>query len=343
MLGLGVISVKEMYRKIPPVLSAEELLEKAFSRANKATAQGVNRLMREKSMTEARLNSLSDTLVSKLKIYIKTFPSLNREAKFEEAMIDLVIGSDRLKHSLGALNWAAKTVDIIIRETRAKMKRNRDAGEIVKLRKGAYGRISSVIKRIDKDLTFLSEARMMLRELPSIDPLLPTVVVAGAPNVGKSRLVALLSTANPQVASYPFTTKEIHVGIFEDRRLRYQVLDTPGLLDRPISDRNPIEKQAVLALQYLPQLILFLMDPTEECGTDLVGQATILESLRKDFPRPDYVLAYTKSDIMPPPEGEKGISSLTGQGVEELRALLVEHLFPMHEEITREHMMDSMG
>jgi len=342
LINLAALPCAAMYRNIPPVLSAQELLEKAFSRANKATARGSNRLVRERSLTDARLNSLSDTIISKLKVYIKMFPSLNREARFEEAMIDLVVGVDKLKHSLGALSWAAGTIGTINKDVRARVKRTRDAEAVVKLRKEAYGRMSSVIKRIDGELSFLAEAREKMRDMPDIDPMLPTVVVAGAPNVGKSMLVALLSTAKPKVASYPFTTKEIHVGVFTERRLRYQVLDTPGLLDRPLNQRNPIEKQAVLALQYLPHTILFLVDPTEECGTTFEEQMAIFESLKSDFPRPEYIVAYGKKDLMATPPGEMGVSALTGDGVEELRGILVENLFPLHEEIQRERMLEDV-
>jgi len=39
-----------------------------------------------------------------------------------------------------------------------------------------------------------------------------TVVVAGYPNVGKSSFIRLVSTAEPEIAAYPFTTKGVIVG-----------------------------------------------------------------------------------------------------------------------------------
>ena len=50
-----------------------------------------------------------------------------------------------------------------------------------------------------------------LRQLPLVDPDLPTFVLAGAPNVGKSSLVSALSTGQPEVCNYPFTTRSIKV------------------------------------------------------------------------------------------------------------------------------------
>ncbi len=46
-----------------------------------------------------------------------------------------------------------------------------------------------------------------LRSLPLVDVDLPTIALVGAPNVGKSSLVKVLSTGMPEVCNYPFTTR----------------------------------------------------------------------------------------------------------------------------------------
>ena len=86
------------------------------------------------------------------------------------------------------------------------------------MRRSAYGRMSSVIKSIEKDLIFLNEARDKLRKLPSIDPQMPAILIAGYPNVGKSSFIRLVTGARPEIASYPFTTQAIYVGHFTRRR-----------------------------------------------------------------------------------------------------------------------------
>ncbi|MCK4718643.1 MAG: 50S ribosome-binding GTPase [Thermoplasmata archaeon] len=322
-----------VYRNIPTVLTADEILEKAFKRANKIQVQDKDRLRRERRMTQDRLNSLSNVIEAKLQKYVKTFPSLNKEAVFEEALIDLLIGADKMKHSLGALQWASKTVNKIAIEMSKKVRwEKKSLSKIVDNRKEAYGRISSVLKKVDKELTFLADAREKLKKMPTIDPKMPTAVVAGAPNVGKSKLVKRLSTAEPEVASYPFTTKELHVGVFEHRHLRYQVLDTPGLLDRSLDKRNEIEKQAILALRFLPHLIVFLLDPADDRNISLEEQKHLHQSLQNEFAHTKHIMVYNKADLKPAPAGEMGVSALTGEGVEELRTKIVEILEPIHME-----------
>ena len=85
-----------------------------------------------------------------------------------------------------------------------------------------------------------------MEEVPPIDLSFPCVVIAGYPNVGKSTMVGNLSSAKPQVSEYPFTTKQIFIGSYKDEYggSYFQVIDTPGILDRPMFERNNIEKQA---------------------------------------------------------------------------------------------------
>src|SRR5215471_2276092 len=54
-------------------------------------------------------------------------------------------------------------------------------------------------------------------------------VTVGAPNVGKSRLVTRLTRAAPEVAAYPFTTREPHVGMMDWEDARVQLIDTPPI------------------------------------------------------------------------------------------------------------------
>ncbi len=52
-------------------------------------------------------------------------------------------------------------------------------------------------------------------------------VILGAPNTGKSRLLTRLTRATPEVAAYPFTTREPHAGMMDWEDVHVQLIDTP--------------------------------------------------------------------------------------------------------------------
>lgn len=72
----------------------------------------------------------------------------------------------------------------------------------------------------------LLSTHLALRRIPDIDRLVPTLVLVGAPNVGKSSIVRAVSSGTPEVANYPFTTRGLSVGHIISSELRIQVLLT---------------------------------------------------------------------------------------------------------------------
>jgi len=55
------------------------------------------------------------------------------------------------------------------------------------------------------------------------------VVLLGAPNVGKSRLLSRLTKATPEVAPYPYTTREPYPGMMPWEDVFVQLVDTPPI------------------------------------------------------------------------------------------------------------------
>ena len=312
--------------EIPTVLTADELLDKAFRKASKVDYQGETKLDTVRESNIGKLKSIRDTIVDTLGRYVKAFPSIERQSEFYRELIDVTVGKDKLKKSLGAIDWCRGSVARIAKDATREISRATTISRIDEQRRSAYGRISSFVKQVRKELDFLSKARNTMRKFPAINPDDPTIVVAGSPNVGKSLLVGSISTAKPRVAVYPFTTQEISVGTFEHRYRRYQVIDTPGLLDRPLEERNSMELRAILALRHLADVIVFIFDPTETCGYPMSDQEHLLDVVRKEFTGIPIVEVENKVDLLKTTSGRMRISAATGKGVQDLVGKLVEML-----------------
>jgi nucleolar GTP-binding protein len=314
-----------MFKTIPPIASSQELIDRAFSRARKKTIQDPDKYFRKKKTYIARTESFTDTIVTVLESYIKQFPSLDQLPLFYQELIHNSLNLDSLRHSLGAIQWAKDTCNNIASSQIKSLRRSTDLDFIHKKQREIHGRCTSIVKQIDNDLQVLRDARDFIVKLPDVRDI-PTIVIAGYPNVGKSSLLSCLSRARPHIAQYPFTTKRIHVGHMKQEKdfftEQFQLIDTPGLLEQPIDKRNDIEKIAIIALSHLADIVLFLFDPSESCGYTMDQQKKLLIRLQKEFIKAKFIIVKNKSDLYPSDPDEISISCITKEGIEELRKLL---------------------
>lgn len=322
--------------KIPTILTSDEVLDKAFKKASKVSIPGKAGIRKKKRIAKAKIESASQTIDSTLKKYVKAFPTIDNLHPFYKSLIDLLLDTNRMKKSLGSLDWCRKTVLRIARESSSKISRAKDMKDIEPIRKAAYGRISSIVGDVQDELAFLGNARQEMKKMPGINPELPTIVVAGYPNVGKSQLVRAISSAKPRIASYPFTTKRVSIGHFERKYQSYQVIDTPGLLDREIENRNDIERQAINALEHLADIVIFLLDPTETCGYEMESQENLLKTIRQEFAGIPVIPVENKMDISVTSSDRMKISALEGSNVEQLVDLVLDSITsPSPEDVGR--------
>ena len=298
---------------IPTVMTAQELLDKGLRRASKATGGGRTKLERARKVGVAKVQTLGDTLNATLRRYVEAVPSLERLPAFPRELVDVLVGVGNLKHDLGAIDWCREQVLRICRRSAREIGRSATPSDALRLRKAAYGRVASIVKRVDPNLRSFAAARKKLIQVPDIDPEMPTIVVAGYPNVGKSQFVRAISSGKPKVAPYPFTTQGINVGHFERKYQRYLVVDTPGLLDRPMEERNAVERQAILALRHLADVVVFLFDPSETCGCPMTVQERLLAEVREAFPSVRVVEVENKADLVRTTSRREKVCALSGE------------------------------
>lgn len=76
-----------------------------------------------------------------------------------------------------------------------------------------------------------------------------------------------------------------------------QVVDTPGILDHPLEERNTIEMQAITALAHLRAAVLYVMDVSEQCGHTLSQQLELFNNIRPLFANKVYSDTVSATDV----------------------------------------------
>ena len=99
---------------IPTVPTPEEVLDKSFSRAkkaaNKVRSSKIPRYQKSKQTEEARIKTACQVTQETFNSILEKVPKISTLNMFYQDYIDVVVGVDQFKKSLGALKWA---VDII--------------------------------------------------------------------------------------------------------------------------------------------------------------------------------------------------------------------------------------
>ena len=293
--------------------NSNELLDIAFKRAMKSSAKVSKNapiLIKAKKKEHKRIKVATDELITRILAIIKSVPLIDEVQEFYRELASLLVDIDTLKLTLGKLHGILPIFNQLERDYARQLSHIENPKDADRIRRAAFGRISSIIKKQNENLEYLNSIRGKLREIPSIDYTMPCVVVAGYPNVGKSSLVKNISTNKKiEVQEYPFTTKNLILGHLEIKRefddIKIQIMDTPGILDRPMQNRNNIELQAILALRHISDLIIFVFDPTPASGYEINSQIELYNEVKNYFSKEktdNILIIFNKMDLAKPEE-----------------------------------------
>lgn len=289
------------FKKITVVPTAADLKEVVLSKTQRKTPTVVHRqfaISRIRAFYARKIKFLQQTLHDKLSQILNEFPKMEDVHPFYADLMNVLYDKDHYKIALGQMNTARHLIDGIAREYVRLMKYGDSLYRCKMLKRAALGRMVKLLKRQKSSFDYLEQVRQHLSRLPSIDPNTRTLILCGFPNVGKSSLMNKLTRADVEVQPYAFTTKALYVGHLDYKYLRWQVIDTPGILDSPLEERNTIEMQAVTALAHLRAAILFIMDISEMCDHTIEEQISLFENIRPLFTNKPVLIGLNKTDVL---------------------------------------------
>ncbi|KAL1132662.1 hypothetical protein AAG570_010614 [Ranatra chinensis] len=327
------------FKKIAVVPSAKDFIDIILSKTQRKTPTVIHKhykISRIRSFYMRKIKFTQQNFHDRLSQIIQEFPKLDNIHPFYADLMNVLYDKDHFKLGLGQLNQARHLIDNVAKDYLRLLKFGDSLYRCKQLKKAALGRMATIMKRQSPNLEYLEQVRQHLARLPSIDPYTRTIILCGFPNVGKSSFMNKITRAEVDVQPYAFTTKSLYVGHTDFKYLRWQVIDTPGILDHPLTERNVIEMQGVTALAHLRAAILYFLDPSEQCGHSIAEQIKLYNSIKPLFNKKPLLVVCNKSDVLKIddlPEEKKreldvfkesnipvlSMSTLTDEGVAEVK------------------------
>ncbi|CAH2038916.1 unnamed protein product [Thlaspi arvense] len=311
--------VQYNFKKITVVPNGKQFIDIILSRTQRQTPTVVHKGYKINRLRQFYMRKVKYTQTNfheKLSTIIEEFPRLEQIHPFYGDLLHVLYNKDHYKLALGQVNTARNLISKIAKDYVKLLKYGDSLYRCKCLKVAALGRMCTVVKRITPSLAYLEQIRQHMARLPSIDPNTRTVLICGYPNVGKSSFMNKVTRADVDVQPYAFTTKSLFVGHTDYEYLRYQVIDTPGILDRPFEDRNIIEMCSITALAHLRAAVLFFLDISGSCGYTIAQQAALFHSIKSLFMNKPLVIVCNKTDLMP----MENISEEDRKLVEEMKA-----------------------
>nr|XP_033334180.1 nucleolar GTP-binding protein 1 [Megalopta genalis] len=289
------------FKKIAVVPTAKDFIDIILSKTQRKTPTVVHKnykITRIRSFYMRKVKFTQQNFHDRLSQIIQEFPKLDDVHPFYADLMNVLYDKDHYKLALGQINIARHLIDSVSKDYVRLMKFGDSLYRCKQLKKAALGRMATIMKRQAANLAYLEQVRQHLARLPSIDPYTRTIIICGFPNVGKSSFINKITRADVEVQPYAFTTKSLYVGHMDYKYLRWQVIDTPGILDHSLEDRNVIEMQAITALAHLRAAVLYFCDISEQCGHTLDEQVKLFESIKPLFANKPLTVVLNKVDVL---------------------------------------------
>uniref|UniRef100_A0A3B4TSW6 Nucleolar GTP-binding protein 1 n=1 Tax=Seriola dumerili TaxID=41447 RepID=A0A3B4TSW6_SERDU len=288
------------FKKIMVVPTAKDFIDITLSKTQRKTPTVVHKhyqIHRIRHFYMRKVKFTQQNYHDRLTQILTDFPKLDDIHPFYADLMNVLYDKDHYKLALGQINIAKNLIDNVAKDYVRLMKYGDSLYRCKQLKRAALGRMCTILKRQKSSLEYLEQVRQHLSRLPTIDPNTRTLLLCGYPNVGKSSFINKVTRADVDVQPYAFTTKSLFVGHMDYRYLRWQVVDTPGILDHPLEERNTIEMQAITALAHLRAAVLYVMDVSEQCGHTLQEQLELFNSIRPLFANKPLIIVANKCDV----------------------------------------------
>ena len=137
------------FANIPTIMTAEEIIEFAHNKSTRLSMKSslrITRVERSRIREISRLQEFTKQVNTKINDAVEQFPSIDRLHPFYSELTEILVGTDKLKQSLGAVHNCKPAIEDITDKHIQAIKLSEDHRQMKKSRSAAKGRISSILR-----------------------------------------------------------------------------------------------------------------------------------------------------------------------------------------------------
>ena len=278
-------------------------------------------------------------------IYFEADPSINTLINFRYNQHFRAGNGER---GQGANKTGSKGEDIVIKVPRGTIVKDAESGGIladifncgekVLIFKGGIGgrgnaRFCTATRRAPSfaENGEITKERKLRLELKTI----ADVGLVGFPNVGKSTLLSVISSARPKIANYHFTTLSPNLGVVKNHDDDFVVADIPGLIEGA-ADGQGLGHEFLRHIERV-RLIVHVVDISGSEDRDPVEDYRIIREELKNYSEKLYALpeliVANKCDLCDPTQKIAELEKVTGKKVYPISAATTANVQGLMDEV----------
>ena len=278
-------------------------------------------------------------------IYFEADPSVNTLIDFRYNQHFRAGNGER---GQGSNKTGSKGEDIVIKVPRGTIVKDAESGGIladifnygekVLIFKGGIGgrgnaRFCTATRRAPSfaengEITIERKIRLELKTIADVG-------LVGFPNVGKSTLLSVISSARPKIANYHFTTLSPNLGVVKNHDESFVVADIPGLIEGAAEGQG-LGHEFLRHIERV-RLIVHVIDISGSEDRDPVEDYAIIREELKNYSEKLYalpeIIVANKCDLCDPTEKIAELEKKTGKKVYPISAATTANVQKLMDEV----------
>eukprot|EP00802_Teleaulax_amphioxeia_P001348 Tamp_01350.p1 GENE.Tamp_01350~~Tamp_01350.p1 ORF type:complete len:470 (+),score=32.93 Tamp_01350:2705-4114(+) len=296
------------------ILDSKGIINKVLSSTQRKTPTVVHKrfsIERIRRFYIKKIKFVQQNFSTQLSEILENFPSIDYIHPFFGDLLDLMFQRQHYKIALSKISVSKGKINVICKNF-VKLVKNGNTSYVCKQsKKEAFGKICTIVKKLNKSFIFLEKIRKHLENLPNLDPYRKVIILQGSSKVGKSSFLNKTTRVNVRLGDSVKNNNFMVIGHMQSNFSQLQILDINGTINQAMQFDNRFVIQVYNTFLNLDYMALNFFDLSECLSSSLNEQIKSFKSFCDINPIIEKLPILNKTDL----SWEKFLNSVQRAGI----------------------------